>query len=108
MMPYHRIHKFYSIVFWRIVTGSDHKTNSLSIELPRTQRGEETDAKDDGIEEMAVRRGMLAITIILKERSESTISCGTVENVISLKLQRVELYIRLQCHIGRCGLALDA
>jgi hypothetical protein len=62
MVPYHRIYKFDSIIFWRIVTRSDHKTNSLPIELPRTQRGEKTDAKHDGIEKMAVRRGMLAIT----------------------------------------------
>jgi hypothetical protein len=89
MVPYHRIHKFDSIIFWRIMTRSDHKTNGLSIKLPRTQGGEKTNTKDDGIEEMAVRRGMLAITMILKDRSESTLSCGTREIIVSLQTKSV-------------------
>lgn len=50
---YHRVDELDTVVLWRVVTGSDHDTNRLSIELARTQRGQESNTVDDRVEDVA-------------------------------------------------------
>jgi hypothetical protein len=50
---YHRVDKLDTIVLGRIVTGGDHNTNGLAIELARAQRGQESDTVDDRVEDVA-------------------------------------------------------
>ena len=50
---YHRVDKLDAVVLGRIVTGGDHDTDGLAIELARAQRGQETDTVDDRVEDVA-------------------------------------------------------
>lgn len=51
----HRIDKLDSIVIRRVVAGSNHNTNPLPIEFPRTETSNEAYREDHGVEEAAVR-----------------------------------------------------
>lgn len=50
---YHRVDKLDAVVLWRIVTGGDHNTNGLAIELARAQRGQESHTVNDRVENLA-------------------------------------------------------
>lgn len=39
------------------MTGSDHDANGLSIELPRTQGRQQSNAEDDRIQEVTITAG---------------------------------------------------
>lgn len=50
---YHGVDKLDAIVLGRVVTGGDHNTNGLAIELARAQRGQESHTVDDRVEDLA-------------------------------------------------------
>jgi hypothetical protein len=50
---YHRVDELDAIILGRVVTGSDHNTNGLAIELARAQRGQESNTVDDRVEDVA-------------------------------------------------------
>jgi hypothetical protein len=49
-ISYHGIYKLDSIIFRRIVTGGNHYTDGLAIELPGSQSCEQARAENDRIE----------------------------------------------------------
>jgi hypothetical protein len=52
LSTHHGIHKLHTVVFGRIVAGSDHDSNSLTIQLAGTESREEADTESDRIEEI--------------------------------------------------------
>jgi hypothetical protein len=50
---YHRVDELDTVVLGRVVTGSDHDTDGLAIELARAQRGQESNTVDDRVEDVA-------------------------------------------------------
>lgn len=51
----HGIDQLDSIVIRRVVAGSNHNTNPLPIQFPRTKTSEKAYSEDYGVEEVAVR-----------------------------------------------------
>lgn len=50
-MTYHRINKLDAIIFWWIMTRSNHHTDRLSIEFPRTQGREQANTEHNRVQE---------------------------------------------------------
>jgi hypothetical protein len=50
---YHRVDELDAIVLGGVVTGGDHDTNGLAIELARAQRGQESNTVDNRVEDVA-------------------------------------------------------
>lgn len=69
-VSYHRVDQLHAIVLGGVVTGGDHDTNPLAVELLGAKACEETDSKNNCVEQISVEKRGARLATAGRNRGE--------------------------------------